>query len=320
MALTLQQRRFLTRTGFFLLFLFAPALDLFRFDLTTTQFVVFGARLSLDLTPDWIGQASALEAGFRILTRFLIPLILVIGTGLYIFWRWGRIYCGWLCPHFSVVEAINGLMLKVLDRVTLWEPARQERPWYLRMTGGVMVVSVSAFIAFTWAVALLTYLMPPLPLYEQIVTFTVPWKQGIFIGVATLVFTVDFVLARHLFCRYGCAVGLFQSLLWMMNTKAVVVSFDRQRASLCKDCDKDCEDACPMRLSVRGFKRAKFTCTQCAQCISACQQVQRNNPDGTLLNWTPGEQIKQVSLIPMKDVTSIKPKSPQTRYSENINE
>ena len=162
-------------------------------------------------------------------------------------------------------------------------------------------------VAFTWAVALLTYLMPPC-LYEQIITLTVPWKQSLFIGVATLVFTVDFVMARHLFCRYGCAVGLFQSLLWMMNTKAIVVSFDHQRANLCKGCDKDCEDACPMRLSVRGYKRAKFTCTQCAQCISACQHVQRGNPEGSLLNWTPGEQIKQVSLIPLKDVTSVKPK------------
>lgn len=320
MAISLQTKRLLTRTGFFLLFLFAPALDLFRFDLTTTQFVVFGARLSFGLTPDWISQASALDAGVRILTRFLIPLILVIGAGLYIFWRWGRIYCGWLCPHFSVVEVINGLMLRVLDRVTLWEPARQARPVYHRAAGGLIVLCVSMLVAFTWAVALLTYLMPPMPLYEQIITLTVPWKQSLFIGVATLVFTVDFVMARHLFCRYGCAVGLFQSLLWMMNTKAIVVSFDHQRANLCKGCDKDCEDACPMRLSVRGYKRAKFTCTQCAQCISACQHVQRGNPEGSLLNWTPGEQIKQVSLIPLKDVTSVKPKTIQTRYSQNIDD
>jgi ferredoxin-type protein NapH len=28
------------------------------------------------------------------------------------------------------------------------------------------------------------------------------------------------MFARHLFCRFGCAVGLFQSLAWMANPKA----------------------------------------------------------------------------------------------------
>ncbi|WP_368506776.1 4Fe-4S binding protein [Colwellia sp. 1_MG-2023] len=34
-------------------------------------------------------------------------------------WRFGRIYCGWLCPYFSVVELLNDLMLEQLNRVTL---------------------------------------------------------------------------------------------------------------------------------------------------------------------------------------------------------
>jgi polyferredoxin len=159
-------------------------------------------------------------------------------------------------------------------------------------------------VAFTWAVGLLSYLMPPVPLYTAVFNLEVSFPQNIFLLVATILFTLDFILARHLFCRYGCAVGLFQSLFWMMNTKAIVVSFDRDRASLCQDCDKDCEDACPMRLPVRGYKRAKFTCTQCAQCISACQNVQKDNPDGSLLDWSAGEKIKQVSLIPLKEIPS----------------
>lgn len=298
----LQKARLVTRISFFLLFLFAPLLDIFRFDLPTTQFVVFGYHLSLDLTPEWLQQATALDAGIRILTRFVLPLILVIASALYIFWRWGRIYCGWLCPHFSVVEMINELMLRWLDRVTLWEPSRQQRPVWLRVLASTLILMVAMFVAFTWAVGLLSYLMPPVPLYTSIFNLDVVFPQNIFLLVATLVFTLDFILARHLFCRYGCAVGLFQSLFWMMNSKAIVVSFDRERASLCQDCDKDCEDACPMRLPVRSYKRAKFTCTQCAQCISACQNVQKDNPDGSLLDWSAGEKIKQVSLIPLKEL------------------
>jgi MinD superfamily P-loop ATPase len=97
-----------------------------------------------------------------------------------------------------------------------------------------------------------------------------------------------------------------QSLFWMMNSKAMLVKFDRDRAKACQSCDKDCETACPMRLPVRSFKRAKFTCTQCAQCISACQEVQKDNPEGTLLDWSKGEKSRHSSLIPVKTIEAKK--------------
>jgi len=40
-----------------------------------------------------------------------------------------------------------------------------------------------------------------------------------------------------------------------------------------------------MRLKPRNIKRAMFTCTQCAQCVSACETTQRDNPQGPLLRW-----------------------------------
>ncbi|MBS1146953.1 MAG: iron-sulfur cluster-binding protein [Proteobacteria bacterium] len=43
-----------------------------------------------------------------------------------------------------------------------------------------------------------------------------------------------------------------------------------------------------MRLHPRTLKRSMFTCTQCGQCIQACEQVQQSNPHGTLLQWVDG--------------------------------
>ena len=85
----------------------------------------------------------------------------------------------------------------------------------------------------------------------------------------------------------------------MANKKAMVVKFDRARAKACRDCslgedDKACDAACPMRLPTRNMKRAKFTCTQCAQCISACASVNKNNADGGLLTWVDGAQAVDV--------------------------
>ena len=304
----LQRNRLVTRTAFFFLFLLAPVLDIFRFDLTETHFIILGQALSLDITKSWVLTSTPLDTGLRILFRFVLPLIAIIATGIFIFWKWGRIYCGWLCPHFSVVETINDLMHSRTGKVTLWEkatPGSEDKGGFFDW---FVIVLVSVVIAFSWALGLLSYLLPPIPLYTDLVYFELSRGETVFLCVATLAFTIDFVFARHLFCKYGCAVGVFQSLFWMMNPKSMVVEFDRERASLCKDCDKDCEEACPMRLPVRSFKRSKFTCTQCAQCISACVEVQKDNADGSLLAWDEGEKTKQTSLIPMVSIETPKSK------------
>lgn len=71
----------------------------------------------------------------------------------FIIWKMGRIYCGWLCPHFSVVEIFNDMMLKYLNRVTIWEKASTKTngmlPW-------ILVFFSCALMAFVWAFSLLT--------------------------------------------------------------------------------------------------------------------------------------------------------------------
>jgi Fe-S-cluster-containing dehydrogenase component len=35
-----------------------------------------------------------------------------------------------------------------------------------------------------------------------------------------------------------------------------------------------------------------FTCTQCAQCVSACETTQQHNPRGPLLQWVADEAAR----------------------------
>ena len=143
--------------------------------------------------------------------------------------------------------------------------------------------------AFLWAVVLLTYLLPPAEIYANLLSGELTLRQSLFIGAATAALSIEFLLARHLFCRFGCAVGLFQSLSWMANDRAMVVGFDTARAGSCQDCNNACDNACPMRLKPRTLKRKMFTCTECAQCISACTQVQGGEPAQSLLSWVEGQ-------------------------------
>jgi polyferredoxin len=49
-----------------------------------------------------------------------------------------------------------------------------------------------------------------------------------------------------------------------------------------------------MRLQPRTLKRKMFTCTECAECISACTQVQARAGRDTLLRWVEGERALPV--------------------------
>ena len=278
----MQAKRQMWRSGFFILFILAPPLDIFRFDLHQNHLILFGFPWTLGMETFQQGAIGATEMGLNLMLRLFLPIGLALAAGVYIAWKWGRLYCGWLCPHFSVVEMINALMRRASGRVTLWDreklPDSQldgtriepDRRWWL-----VTVVAVF-FFSFLWAVALLTYLLPPGEVYGNLLAGSLTRNQFIFISVATLLLTIEFTFARHLFCRFGCALGLFQSLIWMANKRAMVVAYDRKRASVCVDCDRSCEHACPMRLKPRSIKRRMFTCTQCMQCVSACEDVQQN--------------------------------------------
>jgi polyferredoxin len=111
------------------------------------------------------------------------------------------------------------------------------------------------------------------------------------------------LLARHLFCRFGCAVGLFQSLAWMANPRALVVAFARQRARDCRDCStaqapegSACDNACPMRLKPRNIKRLMFSCVQCGQCLTECESSHAPRGANRNLEWTVGVDALRETL------------------------
>lgn len=296
MNISLQQYRISAKIIFFALFLFAPLLNIFRFDLDLGHFIIFGQAWTISIDSILHGGGDSLDAAIKIFSRVLLPGMAFVAVSGVLIWKFGRIYCGWLCPHFSVVELINDLMLKKLNRVTIWEKANKQTHGLLPK---LIVFVAASSMAFVWAVGLLSYLVAPYELLTGLVSLDLGFGSSLFIGVATLVFTADFLFARHVFCKYGCALGLFQSLIWMANNKAMVIKFDRARAKACRECEsynkhKPCDQACPMRLPTRNMKRAKFTCTQCVQCVSACNQVQKDNPEGGLLSWVNGDEAIEV--------------------------
>lgn len=302
----LQRRRRVTQAGFFALFLLAPALNLLRFDLNETQLWFLGMRWSLGITALQQGEVSAQQAALTLIVRGILPGLAVVAVFLGIAWRWGRLYCGWLCPHFSLVEGLNAVLHKACGKFSLWDAQPSLRPtqpaqphWW-----PVYFLACAGF-GLLWSITLLTYLLPPATIWSGLLQGTLTGNQSRFIIIGGLVFTLELTLARHLFCRFGCAVGLFQSLAWMANPRAMVVTFKRERASDCRSCSTErapagsaCDRVCPMRLRPRQIKRLMFSCVQCGRCVDQCAESQQGqaqlpNPQ---LEWTIGVDALRETL------------------------
>jgi polyferredoxin len=297
----LQPWRLLTQTGFFALFLLAPAFDLLRFDLNQTQLWFLGQKWSLGIDALAQGQIDATTAALQIVGRAFVPGILFIALFLAIAYRYGRLYCGWLCPHFSMVEGLNALLQRACGKLSVWDKSPTPRPGTEPQAQWWPVFGLScALMGFTWAITLLTYLLPPSVIWGGLMHGTLSANQTRFLLIASTLLTLEFAFARHLFCRFGCAVGLFQSLAWMANPKGLVVAFARERARDCKTCDQPrgsaCDNACPMRLNPRNIKRMMFSCVQCGQCLTACDATQQAQQRSATLEWQVGVDALRETL------------------------
>ena len=300
----LQRRRRALQLGFFALFLLAPALNLLRFDLTDTQLWVLGFRWSLGIDAFQRGEASATQTALAIVLRGIVPAVALVAAFMTVAWRYSRLYCGWLCPHFSLVETLNDLLHRASGKLSLWDRQKtlrggrspNQRWWPL------FVLSCATF-GCLWAITLLTYLLPPAEIWGNLVQGTLTPNQARFIGIGSVVFTLEFLFARHLFCRFGCAVGLFQSLAWMANPKGLVVAFDRERARDCRSCHTAdapegaaCDNACPMRLKPRTIKRMMFSCVQCGKCLTECESTHVAQQRAPNLEWKVGLEAVRETL------------------------
>ena len=178
----IQRWRSITQTGFFTLFVVAPPLDIFRYDLTLGHFILFGQNWTLQL--DAL-QNNAGNAALNVLFLGLIPIFSAAVIFLFIAWRWGRLYCGWFCPHFSVVELINKLMIRASGKPSIWEknrlPPQQSDRSIIRPQAKYWLVTISAVLLFAliWSVSLLTYLLPPFEIYHNLLNAELTRNQAL---------------------------------------------------------------------------------------------------------------------------------------------
>ncbi len=175
-GMPVQRWRRLTQAGFFLLFVLAPVFDLFRLDLNLKHFFLLGMDWTLGLDDFVAGRIAATEAAINIVLRGGLP---ILGDR-----RHGALSSLEIRPpllRLAVPAFLGGgnhqpAMRRAIGKQSLWDrqllpehnadgSVTQANPLYW-----LVVLPLVIAFAFLWAIALLTYLLPPAEIYGNLWT------------------------------------------------------------------------------------------------------------------------------------------------------
>ncbi len=277
-----------------------PALDIFRVDMIHQQLVVLGKHL-----PFVTENLMWLPIGFY-------GAVILIGIVSFLF---GRLFCGWTCPHNTLTEWTRPLRALFRDWM---DPAgnREEKPRWMKLLlrrhpglQGVfygLAPLLAIGITFCLSILLSFYVIPPDFVLAQYVSgqphIALVWGNGLFMLIGLFL-----LFAGHDFCRTCCPYGMGQSVsAYHENSpwRPMEIGFTGDKASQCKTCQA-CQIVCPVDIDPRsgtldgGFKVGQFDgCFNCGECIDACKFVHSFKKKPSLLRFQhPG--------FPKKTATSL---------------
>jgi cytochrome c oxidase accessory protein FixG len=214
----------------------------------------------------------------------LLLLMLIVGTLLAVA-LFGRVFCGWFCPHNVFLEQVfrrverwtqGGAIARARAAAGRWTPERIGRAalkWLLfALIAGALANAMTALFTGTEAYRG-GLILDPVAHPAAAVFWTV------FFGLILF----NFGWFREQTCTIVCPYGRLQSV--MLDPHALTVAYDPRRgeprrplpqrtpdapAGDCVDC-KLCVAVCPTGIDIRNGNQLE--CLHCTACIDACDQV-----------------------------------------------
>ncbi|MGE4317919.1 MAG: 4Fe-4S dicluster domain-containing protein [Deferribacterales bacterium] len=257
--INLQKYRWIVRIINTLLFLSIPFIKIngqsaLRFDIPSLRLFVFGTSV-------WIENFFIL-----LILTFFITFLAILVTQLY-----GRIWCGWFCPHTAIIS-LTGFFDKK-DRTALTQ-----------VINHIIIILVSAVIG-VW---LVFYFVSPYDFMHDISKGTLSHVTKMFCLALTVITYLNFAFVRYKFCTTICPYSKLQSIMFDKNT--LIVAMDPDTRDRCIQC-KACVRTCPVDLDIR--KGLVSACINCGQCITACAKVMQKKDHPTLIHYIFGFDKKQ---------------------------
>lgn len=252
--INLQRYRWAVRLFNTALFILLPFITIngqsaLRFDIPSLRLFFFGTSV-------WI------ENFFIVLIfTFFITFLGILVTQLY-----GRIWCGWFCPHTVMINLT-------------WFFDRKKQTFIQKVISHILVFAISTVISVT----IVFYFVSPYDFFRDLAAGTLSPVTAWFCIVITAITYLSFVLIRYKFCTTVCPYSKLQSIMFDKNT--LIVAFDPATADRCIKCNA-CVKTCPVGLDIR--KGLVSACINCGRCITACAKVMKKKEHPSLVHYIYG--------------------------------
>ena len=273
-------KRKLTQALTLALIILIPASGIFRIDLTTASFVVFGQQVL------WSNYVLIFGLSLMIAT---IPIItyMTIGT----------VWCGWACPQNLLSEWANKLTFRFLGKrasvdidQNLQIAAAKNKPlnWVILAITFLLAAMVLAVVPFF-------LFFSPAEVWGMI-TFDSSSQLAVFMHrlyyFAVFLLFLNIAVIRHFFCDYICVYRIGQRIF---KTKdALHVDYDASRSADCTKCNY-CKTSCITGIDPTNVA-SYDSCINCGECIDACNRLHAKNGAPGLLNFAIGERTGRTSF------------------------
>jgi cytochrome c oxidase accessory protein FixG len=213
---------------------------------------------------------------------YIAGILILAALGLFFITSlYGRIWCGYTCPHTVYVDIFTYIEKFFQgdrnERIKLDDSPMSSDKFKKKLFTHIAWMSVGFTFAFGWV----CYFYDAPSLFHDILHFHVntsatAWLLG-------LTFSTYFFAGwvRERVCTYFCPYGRFQSGM-LDNDSSVVTyhdwrgeprgkySLDNINSGDCIDCNK-CVVVCPMGIDIRDG--LQLSCIGCGLCIDACNSV-----------------------------------------------
>jgi ferredoxin-type protein NapH len=284
---------------FWALVFLGPVFNIVRVDMLTQHVVYFGKAYPFNFN-----SLMWLPIGFY-------GAVIIIGIVSFV---WGRLFCGWTCPHNTLTEWTVGLRALV---------GREAKPvWLKRLMRKVpapiwvyrtLSILLGFALTFTLSVLLSFYVIPPDWGTAQYLSGAA--HPALVCGNLLLMLIGLFLLyAGHDFCRTCCPYGMAQSIsAYHENSRwrPMEIQFTGDQASECKTC-QGCQSVCPVEIDPRDgtlagmLKVGQFDgCFNCGECIDACKTVQQYRGKKGLLSFKLGGKSAKLKPAPILPTTPL---------------
>lgn len=252
---------------------------LFLFNVMERKFILFGQIF-------WPQDFFIFAVGFLASMVFIIVFTVVFG----------RVFCGWACPHTVFMEMVFRKIEFWLDGDAQKQKQLKAMPWNAyKIRKRAVKITVFYAIAFLIANFFLSYIIGMDGL-KQMINEGIGAHSGSFISLLgfTTVFFFVFYWFREQACLVVCPYGRLQGVL--LDKKSMVVAYDfvrgeprgkLKKASInpnqgdCVDC-LACVRVCPTGIDIRNG--TQLECVNCTACIDACNSIMDsiNKPQGLI--------------------------------------